>query len=362
MTTITTRGAKGSELTHGELDANFDRDVDIKTASYSVAVSDNRTTLECNHATVAFTVTLGDAATMAASDTGDFEVTIVNIGAAVVTVARAGTDTIDGGATSVALDQYSSVTLKVNSATDGYNSIARGMSGLTSTITELNIVDAGTTVSTPVVASGDAFVMDDLDVGMAQVDIDNVDTYLAQTTKTLTNKTLTTPTITLKQGTTPTAEGDIQWDATNNTFKVGDGSGTKTFSDDSKSVTESSFPAITAGTTYLYEWEQIDAANSSSSATYQRISTDRIVIKRAGTYTVDFSLATVSAGTATGRVYKNGVATGTEQTTTSLSYVVKTEALTLATGDYLDIYLHGDSTYTASFKDFKLQSAVKLLG
>jgi len=52
-------------------------------------------------------------------------------------------------------------------------------------------------------------------------------------TQTLTNKTLTVPAITLKQGTTPTVEGDIQWDATNNTFKVGDGSGTKTFSDDS---------------------------------------------------------------------------------------------------------------------------------
>lgn len=54
-------------------------------------------------------------------------------------------------------------------------------------------------------------------------------------TQTLTNKTITTPTITLNQGTapTPTAEGDIRWDTDDNNIKVGDGSGTKTFSDDS---------------------------------------------------------------------------------------------------------------------------------
>lgn len=59
-------------------------------------------------------------------------------------------------------------------------------------------------------------------------------------TQTLTNKTLTapiisTPTLTLKQSAapTPTAEGDIQWDTDDNKIKIGDGSGTKTFSDDS---------------------------------------------------------------------------------------------------------------------------------
>ena len=49
-------------------------------------------------------------------------------------------------------------------------------------------------------------------------------------TQTLTNKT-----IELKQGTgvSPTAEGDIQWDTDDDKLKVGDGSATKTFSDDS---------------------------------------------------------------------------------------------------------------------------------
>jgi hypothetical protein len=252
MTEMTSRAAKGSELTHGELDANFVRDVDIKTATYACLVTDNRTVIEGNHATVAFTVTLGDAATMAAADTGDYEVTIANIGAAAVTVARAGADTIDGTAASIVLQQYSSVTLKVNAATDGYNSVSRGLGDLTATIAELNILDGVTSTAaelnildaatlttaeinaldadqaatTPTVAGGDSFVMDDADVGTVKVDIDNVDTYLAQTTKTLTNKTLTTPTITLAQSAspTPTAEGDIQWDTDNDRLVVGNGS------------------------------------------------------------------------------------------------------------------------------------------
>ena len=176
---------------------------------------------------------------MAASETGDYKVTVANIGAAAVTVAKAGSDTIDGAATSIVLQQYSAVTLKVNAATDGYNTIAerRGITasnaelnimdgvtsttaeinildGVTSTAAELNIMDAGTTVSTPVVAGGDAFVMDDIDVGMAQVDIDNVDTYLAQTTVPLTNKTLTSPVLnTGVSGTAVLDEDDLTSDS-----------------------------------------------------------------------------------------------------------------------------------------------------
>lgn len=53
-------------------------------------------------------------------------------------------------------------------------------------------------------------------------------------TQTLTNKTLTQPTLILKQGAnpTPTAEGRLEWDSTNNRFRVGDGTGTATFSND----------------------------------------------------------------------------------------------------------------------------------
>jgi len=67
----------------------------------------------------------------------------------------------------------------------------------------------------------------------ATVTLPGVTTTLvgADTTDTLTNKTLTTPTITLKQGAAPapTAEGDIQWDTDDNVLVIGDGAATKTF-------------------------------------------------------------------------------------------------------------------------------------
>ena len=120
MTTLRTRSAKSAALSHAELDANFKRPAVQKTAAYSCLVGDNRSVIECLHASTAFTITLGDAATMINAETGDYEVTIVNIGAAVVTVARAGSDTINGAATSLTLSQYDSVTLKVVSAGSGY--------------------------------------------------------------------------------------------------------------------------------------------------------------------------------------------------------------------------------------------------
>lgn len=109
---------------------------------------------------------------------------------------------VDGhiqGVKNVLLNSFPAVTGAVSSThtelniLDGVTSTAAELNildGATLTVAEINIMDAGTTVTTPTVAGGDAFVMDDLDVGMVQVDIDNVDTYLAASTKTLTNKSI----------------------------------------------------------------------------------------------------------------------------------------------------------------------------
>jgi hypothetical protein len=97
---------------------------------------------------------------------------------------------------------------------------------MSATATELNVMDAGATITTPTVAGGDAFVMDDADVGMRQVDIDNVDTYLSQTAVALTNKTsITVDNLNLNANTISSTDtdGDINYD-TNGTgdhvFKV----------------------------------------------------------------------------------------------------------------------------------------------
>jgi len=68
------------------------------------------------------------------------------------------------------------------------------LDGVTSTTAELNLVDGDTSAGTTAVAGGDGIVTND-DGTMRQTTVDTFDTYLSQTTKTLTNKTLTTPVI-----------------------------------------------------------------------------------------------------------------------------------------------------------------------
>ena len=96
---------------------------------------------------------------------------------------------------------------------------------MSATATELNVMDAGATITTPTVAGGDAFVMDDADVGMRQVDIDNVDTYLSQTAVALTNKTsITVDNLNLNANTLSSTTGAINYDTngtSNHVFKVG---------------------------------------------------------------------------------------------------------------------------------------------
>ena len=63
---------------------------------------------------------------------------------------------------------------------------------LTATAAEFNLLDGGSTVGTTAVAGGDGILTNDGGT-MRQTSVDTFDTYLAGTTKTLTNKTLTAP-------------------------------------------------------------------------------------------------------------------------------------------------------------------------
>jgi len=201
MSTITTRSSKGSALTHAELDANFDKVAQAKVGTYTVLVSDNRDTIECSGT---FTISVPDVATvLAASDTGDFEVTIKNTGAGVITVGRiTGADTIDGTAANITLIANESVLLKANQAGNGYNISNPNLFkvGVDSTVAEINAsTDGSTSATATTVAAGDRVVYNDAGT-MKQVDVDDIDAYFSQTTKTLTNKTLTTPAITNPTG------------------------------------------------------------------------------------------------------------------------------------------------------------------
>jgi hypothetical protein len=64
------------------------------------------------------------------------------------------------------------------------------LDGVTATTAELNLTDGGSAVGTTAVAGGDGILTNDNGT-MRQTSVDTFDTYLAQSTKTLTNKTLT---------------------------------------------------------------------------------------------------------------------------------------------------------------------------
>ena len=119
------------------------------------------------------------------------------------------------------------------------------LDGVTSTATELNIVDGNTTAGTTAVAGGDGIVTNDNGT-MRQTTTDTFDTYLAQTTKTLTNKTisgadntlsnignssLSNSAITVSDGSNTTAValgGTMTFSGTNNEIEVSESSGTVT--------------------------------------------------------------------------------------------------------------------------------------
>ena len=69
------------------------------------------------------------------------------------------------------------------------DAISYAGTAITSTAAELNLMDGGTSAGTTAVAGGDGLVTNDAGT-MRQTTVDTIDTYLAGTTKTLTNKTI----------------------------------------------------------------------------------------------------------------------------------------------------------------------------
>lgn len=77
---------------------------------------------------------------------------------------------------------------------------------INATHTEINTVCDGSTASTPTTVTGaDNLILNDAGT-MVQIDVDDLDTYFAQTTKTLTNKTLTSPVVNSPTG---IVKGDV---------------------------------------------------------------------------------------------------------------------------------------------------------
>ena len=86
----------------------------------------------------------------------------------------------------------------VKAYVDTVNGTANNVTGLNASGAEINTVaDPDTSIGTTAVAGGDGIVTQDTSGNvMLQTTVDTFDTYLSQTTKTLTNKTLTSPVVT----------------------------------------------------------------------------------------------------------------------------------------------------------------------
>ena len=124
------------------------------------------------------------------------------------------------------------------------------LDGANVTTAELNIMDGNTSVGTDAFAGGDGLVTNDNGT-MKQTSVDTLDTYLAATTKTLTNKTLASPVITTQ-------------------FSIG-----------SAVITEAELEILDGATATTAELNIIDGDTSATSTTLA--DADRVVVNDDGT-------------------------------------------------------------------------------
>lgn len=103
-----------------------------------------------------------------------------------------------------------------------------------------------------------------------------------------------------------------------------------------------------------------DAVINSYASVYMKHKTDTFANGISGTLRISFSMSTGNAGmTAYARVYKNGVAIGTEQTTTTAfpGGESKSEDINvgvLAPGDTIELWAHGDGSYQVYVSNFRI--------
>ena len=120
----------------------------------------------------------------------------INFNGTAISATAAELNILDGVTSTTAelniLDGVTSTAAELN-ILDGVTSTTAELNildGVTATTAELNLTDGGSTVGTTAVAGGDGLLTNDNGT-MRQTSVDTFDTYLAQSTKTLTNKTLT---------------------------------------------------------------------------------------------------------------------------------------------------------------------------
>lgn len=167
MSDLSLPSVTGSALNQSQFETNHKQAAQAKTADYTIAVTDNRDTIEFDGSSLTATLPAASA-TASASDTGDFIVTIINNNASALTIAPNGADSLQV----TSLGQYQAVTLKINQASDGWNAISENL-GISSdlnvaTLTASGLITAtGGQIAFPATqeASSDPNTLDDYEEG-----------------------------------------------------------------------------------------------------------------------------------------------------------------------------------------------------
>lgn len=314
MTTIVTRVNKTSELTYLQGDDNIDLDIHTEAMPYTADIDDNRTVIQ---GTGTGDFTLPDAATIvdpAGTFNNDWQVTIKNAGVGVITVKTQGTDTLDlvaaSGDKEVAVGE--AFTYKVNTAENGYLSIAK---------VSANATSSSAVIADDVLIKGDGGVRGVQGTGITVADTTNNTSGMG----TLGCDAITsTSTI---QGTTITATANFAGNITGNV--TGNVSGT------AATVTGATQAAITACSNLV----TVGALNSGSITSgfgsinngASAITTTGVV--SAGSLTLTTDLTVPNGGTGVSSLAIHGVLVGNAANAVSVAAVGTTgQVLTGVTG------------------------------
>jgi len=135
MALVTRQGA-GALLTQAQGDTNWDTlngiNESVTGTSHTIDHTDENKTIEYSNVSP-IAVTLTAISTLDGnndSQISDFLVVLKNIGAGLVTVTCGGSDTMEDGATSFTIPQYSTATIQTDSTGGKWNYITRSLGGL----------------------------------------------------------------------------------------------------------------------------------------------------------------------------------------------------------------------------------------
>ena len=124
-----------------------------------------------------------------------------------------------------------------------------------------------------------------------------------------------------------------------------------------KTYVESSTAPYAAGTTeYLISYGDTEDVTSTSSYVKYK----EIVLTRDGQLRIDFDIKVASGGTYYGRVYRNGVAVGTEQSGGDTTYATKTEDISgWSAGDLCQLYVkEATGAKNVTYRNFRIYATI----